>query len=180
MIASYSVLLEGRGKDLFITTYVRRDLNECEVTAMEEPAHKRFQHLLGTSLNSSKVQGASPQILDEAAHPIKLAAQVYDPKLAEFDGLTPNNTPNTTPKILKTVSPAISVIGANAPAFKKYSHLVDEIKSPSLPLLPLPDHYQQLEKMFHALETCILFVKARDQKVVFHKIKKSVENICNR
>ena len=34
--------------------------------------------------------------------------------------------------------------------------------------------------MFHALESTITFVNGRDQQVIFHKIQRAVENICNK
>lgn len=43
----------------------------------------------------------------------------------------------------------------------------------------LPVHYQRLEKMFSALESTITFMKSRDQAIVFHRIQKAVQGMCN-
>jgi hypothetical protein len=43
----------------------------------------------------------------------------------------------------------------------------------------LPVQYQRLEKMFSALESTITFMKSRDQAIVFHRIQRAVQGMCN-
>lgn len=43
-----------------------------------------------------------------------------------------------------------------------------------------PEHYARLESCFHALESTMTFMHGRDQRIIFHKIQKAVENSCNR
>jgi hypothetical protein len=62
----------------------------------------------------------------------------------------------------------------NLPAFLKFRHLVGNDK------LTLPQSYIDLEKRFNALEHAIMFQKANRANSYFHKLQKSVENMCNR
>jgi hypothetical protein len=43
-----------------------------------------------------------------------------------------------------------------------------------------PPAILELEQMFHALESTLTFLSGRDQRAIFHKIRKAVENICHR
>jgi hypothetical protein len=58
--------------------------------------------------------------------------------------------------------------------FAKHAHLL-----PSN-LDALPKSMELLEKMFGSLETCVNFLLGRKDPVIFHKVKKSVETLCNR
>ena len=44
----------------------------------------------------------------------------------------------------------------------------------------LPPKLDVLEKIFHALECTVTFMSSRDQQIIFHKIQKAVENMCNK
>ena len=50
----------------------------------------------------------------------------------------------------------------------------------SAEFLRLPSSYEVLEKIFQSLETVMIFVKAKNEICVFHKIRKSVEGLCGR
>ncbi|KAK9687859.1 hypothetical protein K7432_014618 [Basidiobolus ranarum] len=69
---------------------------------------------------------------------------------------------NTTPK-------------TTVPGFKKHGHLLaGKIE------LPLPEKFETLEKIFHALHHTIVFFKSQNLNCVYHRMKKPVENMCNR
>ncbi|KAJ3022781.1 replication licensing factor Cdt1 [Thoreauomyces humboldtii] len=60
-------------------------------------------------------------------------------------------------------------------AYQRYRHLITPGKK-----LDLPFNYQILEKMFHGLEYTVMFMQGRGQRCIYHKIRKAVENMCNR
>lgn len=66
------------------------------------------------------------------------------------------------------------------PGFLKYSHLINQARSTGANDLPLPDKYKVLEKISQALDHTLVFLKGQNQQCVFHKIKKSVENMSRR
>ncbi|KAK9718799.1 hypothetical protein K7432_005245 [Basidiobolus ranarum] len=61
------------------------------------------------------------------------------------------------------------------PGYKKYGHLLAGKSE-----LPLPDKFKTLEKIFHALHHTIVFFKSQNLNCVYHRMKKPVENMCNR
>lgn len=181
----------------------------------QEPAHKRFQHLLETPVQRNDID--KENVVDKQLNAVPFPQQDIDSDFEQeetiqpqdeckdiketdleatekeseesfvhkdpaFVGITPFNSPATTPKTLKTISPAMHKRVKSTPAFQKYKHLVDDLDENKVSdhVLALPEKHVTLEKMFYALETCVLFSKARDQPAIFHRIKKSVENICHR
>ncbi|KAL7747198.1 hypothetical protein RI367_007409 [Sorochytrium milnesiophthora] len=51
-----------------------------------------------------------------------------------------------------------------------------------LPLqkVKLPESYEALDQIFNALEYNLLYMTTRDQTAIYHKMRKSVENVCER
>ncbi|KAJ3415063.1 replication licensing factor Cdt1 [Chytridiales sp. JEL 0842] len=79
------------------------------------------------------------------------------------------------PKVTATRHTFDTVGNLPIPAYKKYQPLVTPGTN-----LPLPDSYNLLEQMFHALEYTLSFMRGRDQAAIFYKLKKPVENMCKR
>ena len=59
------------------------------------------------------------------------------------------------------------------PAYLRYSGLVPET-------LKLPSKFDLLLKVFQAIDSTCIFAKSRNQSCIFHKAKKSIENIVRR
>ncbi|KAJ3388540.1 replication licensing factor Cdt1 [Lobulomyces angularis] len=64
------------------------------------------------------------------------------------------------------------------PAYQRYNHLIQ--KQFKNPLENLPCHLRLLKEEFYALETVVNFLRSRGDSAIYHKLKKSVENITNR
>ncbi|KAH6602852.1 hypothetical protein BASA61_000695 [Batrachochytrium salamandrivorans] len=75
------------------------------------------------------------------------------------------------------------------PAYLRYKHLLnsggstgveDQIKKSSLLQRELPSSLELLHTVFQSLEKVYHFTTSRDQRCVYHKIRKAVENLSNR
>ncbi|KAL1921635.1 uncharacterized protein VTP21DRAFT_10277 [Calcarisporiella thermophila] len=63
-----------------------------------------------------------------------------------------------------------------APAIPNTPDLPASIRSQ----LPLPRKYERLLRVFDALQQNVFFLRAQHKTVVFHQIKKNIENMCRR
>ncbi|TPX55397.1 hypothetical protein PhCBS80983_g05355 [Powellomyces hirtus] len=88
---------------------------------------------------------------------------------------TPISSPAKPIKLSTINRDLLNPPSVRGPAYQRYKHLVAPDKK-----LGLPAKYEVLEKMFHGLEYTVMFMKGRDQRCVYHKIRKAVENMCHR
>ncbi|OAJ37293.1 hypothetical protein BDEG_21333 [Batrachochytrium dendrobatidis JEL423] len=159
---------------------------------VEDKAHLE-QHAQKNNINLKRKH--TEQILDEADTILSSSSNTCLPS-------TPMPIDAINMPALETIEPDRSaLIGKNisvtlptekppikVAAYIKYKHLINGTSSaldtPSKPAVihrrELPSHLELLQKTFEALEKVHDFTTARDQRCIYHKIRRAVENYSNR